>query len=1260
MKKKRFTQLFLSFLFVLLGASLVRAQYSETFSTPNKGYLINCANDFSGVNWTLSPWDPTGTCQVADPRDPTDYFNTTAAGVLESIDADQEVYWESPLLNISGAGTVSLAVALSWVGFDSDVMANTCATDFIKVQYSINGGAFVTVANQFGGNACATVSYPFANPGTSNTASGTVTQGGLSGTTLRIRVVVFTNANAEIVTIDNISVPQAGVTLGCTQPTISAIPANIVCNGANSGSIKVTASGATAPYNISWSGTSSGNPPGDEIVNSGGMSTITNLTAGTYTVSVTDAASCTATTTVSIVSSPITQSAITSQASCGMSNGTIDLSVSGGNSGYTYNWSNGAMTQDISGLAAGNYTVTITDSSVPGCTSTAPYTVGTYANAPYNETFSVPGRGYLLNQVDNLFGVNWTLSPWITNQPETGIGRGNDDYLRTTSLGKLSGTDTDAEICWTSPLLNISSSGTVQFSLDLSWSGFDDEDYISVRHSVNGGAFVTKPNQVGGGAQTIQYAAPAVDQPFASTTVTQTGLSGNTLQMRVCFLTNSQADTFSLDNVVIPQTVSQCFFVCPTLAATSTTNYPICSGDNTSDISVSTTVNDLNVKLVYFTSPQATNALRYTGGTMIGSSTTPVAGAVAFNNLSFPVNNTASPIIYYVYAILDVTDPQYTDNTCQPSVAFEVTVNPTPVAPTSASSDVNNFCSNTGGNISLTAVGGSGTTLNWYTGSCGGTLVGTGTPLVIAKPTTTTTYYARWETTCGNSTCAQVTVTVNPVPVAPTSAASDVDNFCSNAGGNINLSATGGSGATLNWYTVSCGGTPVGTGTPLVIAKPTTTTTYYARWESPGCTSSTCAQVTVTVIPAPVAPTSAASDVNNFCADAGGNISLSAVGGSGTTLNWYTGSCGGTPVGTGTPLVIAKPTTTTTYYARWETTGCAASTCAQVTVTVNPVPVAPTSAASDVDNFCSNAGGNISLSAVGGSGTTLNWYTVSCGGTPVGTGTPLVIAKPTTTTTYYARWESPGCTPSTCVQVTVTVIPAPVAPTNVVSNDDAFCSNKGGTFTLTANGGSGGTLVWYTDGCGDTQIGTGSPLVIARPTSTTIYYARWETLGCAGSACAQVTVSVIPAPVAPTSAASDVNNFCSNAGGNISLTATGGSGGTLVWYTGSCGGTQIGTGTPLVIAKPTTTTTYYARWESGGCAPSTCVQVTVTVIPAPVAPTSVVSDDDLFCSNEGGNLSLTATGGSGGTLVWYTGGCGNHQWAASSYLRAATAPGIPN
>ncbi len=543
---------------VVLFTITAKAQYSEPFSTPNKGYLLNFVDDLSGVNWTMTPW-ATG----AGERDATDYFNTTAGGVMESIDLDQEVCWESPLLQIGAAGTVSLSVDLTWAGFDSDAMTNTCITDYIRVMYSVNGGAYTMVANQFGGNACATVGYPFQNPGGAFNGSGTVNQGGISGSTLKIRVCVFTNANAELVTIDNVSVPQVGVSLNCSQPVLTTTQKNIVCNGPNSGSIDLSVSGGMPGYTYVWSG---------------GATTqdISGLAAGTYSVTVTDAASCTQTTSVNIISAPIVQSAVTFPASCGGPTGAIDLTVSGGNPGYTYAWTGGATTQDISGLSAGSYTVTVTDSSLPACTSTASYVVAALANGPYLETFSVPNKGYLINQVDNFFGVNWTLSPWIFDEPPTGIGRDNGDYFATTAGGKLEGLDSDQEICWISPEINTSASGTVQFSTDLAWTGFDNEDYILVQYSLNGGAFITIPNGFGGGAGTIQYAFPSVDQN-GSTTVTSTGFIANKIQIRVCFLTNSQGDIATIDNVTIPQAVNLCF---APILSTNQTNVSCNGGSN--------------------------------------------------------------------------------------------------------------------------------------------------------------------------------------------------------------------------------------------------------------------------------------------------------------------------------------------------------------------------------------------------------------------------------------------------------------------------------------------------------------------------------------------------------------------------------------------------------------------------------------------------------------------------------------------------------
>lgn len=76
-------------------------------------------------------------------------------------------------------------------------------------------------------------------------------------------------------------------------------------------------------------------------------------------------------------SKPVLGTSVTN-ATCG--NGTIDLSVSGGTPGYTYAWSNGPTTQDISGLTAGTYTVTVTDNN--GCTKTTTATVGTANPTP--------------------------------------------------------------------------------------------------------------------------------------------------------------------------------------------------------------------------------------------------------------------------------------------------------------------------------------------------------------------------------------------------------------------------------------------------------------------------------------------------------------------------------------------------------------------------------------------------------------------------------------------------------------------------------------------------------------------------------------------------------------------------------------------------------------------------------------------------------------------------------------------------------------
>lgn len=531
----------------------------ETFSTPNKGYLLNCANDFTGVGWTLSTWDPGGSCQILPPdpttdiRDPQDYFQTTGAGVLECIDLDQEVCWTSPSLTVIATGNISFTADISWVGFD---VLQTPPTDGINVEYQINGGAWVRHPNILGvnGDPTYTVRYidgigPFNSSGTTNFPSIAVT----AGNSFKVRMCASDNANAEVVTLDNVAV--TGVSAGgCIAPTIGIATTQAgTCNGTN-GSIIVTATGGTPGYNVAWSGTESGNPGGTEIASSGGMYAITGLDDGPYTITVTDAASCTATATASVtIASAMAPSTQVLNTTCiGSDDGEINVSVANGVPPFTYSWSNlpgSPDPQDQTGLAPGTYSFTVTDNA--GCTVSSSATVGVSAPGAYLETFSVANRGYLLDFINDFVGVNWTLSNWPLQPPDP-FGRDNEDSFSTNG-GSLIAIDLDQEVCWSSPVIDINPPGSgVAFSVDLAWTGFDNDafDYINVKYSVDGGAFSTVPNQVGGGIGTIQYTAGLENN--GSTTVSVSGISGSTLQIQVCGDFNANLETMSIDNVSVP------------------------------------------------------------------------------------------------------------------------------------------------------------------------------------------------------------------------------------------------------------------------------------------------------------------------------------------------------------------------------------------------------------------------------------------------------------------------------------------------------------------------------------------------------------------------------------------------------------------------------------------------------------------------------------------------------------------------------------
>lgn len=153
--------------------------------------------------------------------------------------------------------------------------------------------------------------------------------------------------------VDNFNITEAGV----SPLSVDAVVSNISCNGESDGAIDLMASGGIQPFSYSWS-------------NGSTEEDITGLPPGVYIVTVTDDEGSTIEGAYSISEPPvISPSAIAvDESAAGVQDGSIDLSVDGGTPGYTFVWSTGETTEDISGLAGGTYCVTITD--VNGCEET--------------------------------------------------------------------------------------------------------------------------------------------------------------------------------------------------------------------------------------------------------------------------------------------------------------------------------------------------------------------------------------------------------------------------------------------------------------------------------------------------------------------------------------------------------------------------------------------------------------------------------------------------------------------------------------------------------------------------------------------------------------------------------------------------------------------------------------------------------------------------------------------------------------------------
>jgi subtilisin-like proprotein convertase family protein len=230
----------------------------------------------------------------------------------------------------------------------------------------------------------------------------------------------------------------------------SIIPTDETC-GNTQGSVDLTITGGALPYSFNWS--------------SGAITEdITNLNAATYAVTITDGNNCSVNTSVTVnnISGTLTYdwgNAVNEV--CNNNQGSIDILLSGGLVPYTYNWSNGATTEDITNLNEGNYTCTITDNN--GCAISTP-------------TFTVINEGgtLILDNVD----LDNEICGNANGEIEILVSGGSTPYLflwsngATTqditnlSAGTYSATISDANGCEinTGNLTLINESGTLQLT----------------------------------------------------------------------------------------------------------------------------------------------------------------------------------------------------------------------------------------------------------------------------------------------------------------------------------------------------------------------------------------------------------------------------------------------------------------------------------------------------------------------------------------------------------------------------------------------------------------------------------------------------------------------------------------------------------------------------------------------------------------------------------------------------------------------------
>ncbi|MBL0134203.1 MAG: hypothetical protein IPP79_09405 [Chitinophagaceae bacterium] len=1046
-------------------------------------------------------------------------FTALAAGsyTIYIKDANNCVQSTTILLtNIAGA-TVTAVAASSTCGAANGSITATGTGGTAPYQYSINGITF-QAGNVFAGlnagnytitikdaNNCintvavtvnniagATVSATTTN-GTCGNANGTITATGNGGTApyqysidgINFQAAAnFTGLSAGTYTItikdaNNCINTSSVIVSNSNGATVTASSTNSTC-GNNNGSITANGTGGLSPYQYSIDG-----------INFQASAVFNALSAGNYTITIKDANNCISTVSVTVSNtSGAIVAAISTNASCGVNNGSITATGTGGTTPYQYSIDGTTFqaSNNFTALAAGTYTITIKDAN--NCTSTTIVTIvntngatitGTSTNTTCNGntgTITLTGAGGLTPYQFSIDGINFQAGNNFT-----GLAAGNyiatikdannctntvSIIVLTTTGATVTATPTNSSCDIANGIIIATGTGGAspyQYSIDginfqnsNSFTGLSAGSYTISIKDANGCINTTTATIINIPGATVTATSTNSHCGNGDGSITATGNGGTSPYQYSIDGTNFQnTNSFTGLNAgsytVTIKDANGCLHTTTVIVANT-------AGATVSGTSTNSTCGNAN----------GTITATGTGGTA------PYQYSIDGTNFQPGANFNSLIAGNYTITIKDA-------NNC--TSTFDVIVNNTPGATVTATS-TSSSCGNANGTITATGLGGSSP----YQYSIDGTTF-QASPNFTGLAAGTYTISIKDANNCINTTTVIVTNS-NGATVT----ASNTSSTCGNANGTITATGTGGTTP----YQYSIDGINFQSSNVFngLAAGNYTVTIKDAN----NCTNGIA--VTITNI---AGASVTATNNNSTCGNNNGTITATGTGGTAPYqysidgIN-YQASNNFTGLAAGTYTLSIK-----------DASNCTSS----ISITITNSNGATVSATSTNSN-CGNNNGSIAATGTGGTSP----YQFSIDGTNFqASGNFNNLAAGTYTVTIK---DANGCSLSTSVIITDTP-----GATVTATASNSTCGNNNGSISATGNGGTA-PYTYSIDGT-NFQISNTFNTLAAGTYTITIKDAN---------GCQQTTSAIVANTGGATVSATATNSNCGGTDGSITATGTGG------------------------------------------------------------------------------------------------------------------------